>query len=92
MKQIMVSFVTHWFFFILRFIENTGRPAAATETSEMHELRSDVASMKRTLTRISEVQEEILSCVKKLKKCVEADQLEIGKCCHTVRHVQVHFL
>ena len=93
----MVYFVTHCLFFFLLFIENTGRPAAAAaaETSESKKLQSDVLSMKRTLSRMSEVQEEILSCVKKLRKCVEDDQLEIGKCCHTVRHILlilVHFL
>jgi hypothetical protein len=73
------------FFFI--FIENAGRPAA-----EIQKLQSDVTAMKRTLSRISDVQEEILTYVKKLKKCVEADQLEIGKCCHTVGHILAHFL
>ena len=55
-------------------------------------LQSDVAAMKQTLSAMSEVQDEILSWVKKLKKGFEADQLDIGKCCHTVRITLAHFL
>ncbi len=67
-------------------MENAGRPAA-----EIQKLQSDVTAMRRTLLRISDVQEEILTYVTKLKKCVEADQLEIGKR-HMVRHILAHFL
>jgi hypothetical protein len=37
-----------------------------------------MAPMKRTLSAMSEVQDEILSWVKKLKRGFEADQLDIG--------------
>ena len=57
----MVYFINH----CLPFIENTGRNTAA----DIEKMQSDMASMKRTLARISDVQEEILTCVKILKMC-----------------------
>ena len=48
--------------------------------------------MKQTLSAMSEVQDEILSWVKKLKNGFAPDQLDNGKCCHTVRHTLAHFL
>lgn len=83
------------FYTSISFIENTQRPAAAgvntARDTAIEKLKVDVAGIKRTLSAMSGVQDEILSYVKKLKRGFEADQLDIGKCCHTVRHSS-HFV
>ena len=43
-----------------------------------------MATIKRTLSRVQDVPEEILACVKKIRKGAEAEKFGLSNCCHTV--------
>jgi hypothetical protein len=51
---------------------------------EMEQMNSELNSIKRTLSTMCEVQQEILAAVKKIRKGVESGKFEMGNCCHTV--------
>ena len=65
------------FFFILDAAELAGI------SDQIQKLQSDVTSIKRLIAGSAENQQELLPLVKKLRKNVEADNFDMGKCCHT---------
>ncbi|XP_028417050.1 uncharacterized protein LOC114541312 isoform X2 [Dendronephthya gigantea] len=52
-------------------------------SEKIQKLQSDVTSVKRSIASLAENQQELLSLIKKLRKNVEADTFDMGKCCHT---------
>ena len=53
----------------------------------MTSLQKEVASLKRAVTTMNGVQQEILACVKKIKMGVELDKFDLANCCYTVSAV-----
>ncbi|CAB4010555.1 Hypothetical predicted protein [Paramuricea clavata] len=52
-------------------------------------LQKEVASLKRAVTTMNDVQQEILACVKKIKMGVESDKFDLANCCHTENIIQL---
>ncbi|CAB4020762.1 Hypothetical predicted protein [Paramuricea clavata] len=53
------------------------------------DLQKEVATVKRTLSRMQDVQEEILACVKKIRRGTEAEKFDLSNCCHTENITQL---
>ncbi|XP_028417049.1 uncharacterized protein LOC114541312 isoform X1 [Dendronephthya gigantea] len=58
-------------------------------SEKIQKLQSDVTSVKRSIASLAENQQELLSLIKKLRKNVEADTFDMGKCCHTENLIQL---
>ena len=63
------------------FISDAAKLAGISD--QIQKLQGDVTSIKRSIASLAENQQELLSLVKKLRKNVEADNFDMGKCCHT---------